>query len=853
MADKIYRLTFQKDDGTEESVEFTAPQGPKGDQGIQGVQGPKGDTGATGAEGPKGDKGDKGDTGATGATGSAGKDGTSVTITNVTESTADGGSNIVTFSNGSTITIKNGTKGSTGSQGAKGDKGDQGIQGPQGDKGDKGDTGSAGKDGSSITVKSVSESSADGGINVVTFSDGKTVTIKNGHKGSKGDPGATPKIGVDYWTAEDQEVISEEANALIVTELAKHGQLKPEFANSVAECTDTSKLYVLPDGYIYAYMEYTGPTFTDVIATSIDANGQPYNGGLGYKIGARLTASGAENAVTGIVTGFIRIPDINNFTISASGKVGSLATYDHIKFYNASFVNVAIDNNDRMDTNVSKYGGTFSAEPAFDGTVNTFTFDYQTFKSKTGYYSGLLISGGATYVRLCFESYDASKFVAAINETIGYGTYHTWRSTGHKFVPSDYEDRIIALEQYSDNHESRISNLEQYGSGSGSGSGSSSTSVDIPTYIAEEADEVLDRLIEKQGNRVFNIIAMSDFHYTNYAGKYGGEVDNNRVTLLSVAKATSYMLDRVHIDAVATLGDNTPFGAVTATEINWGHKWHKEINEILSMTQRPGVVDFRTVGNHDRMGGNDTDGNPTPIMPDGAIYQYIQGYNRQCDYLSAPVGYGYKDFEGYKLRVIVLNTAECEGKGRFAEPHYGYFVGNDQYNWLVEKALDMSGKSDASEWQILILSHHRADDIQVATDGNSWGYNAYILPNILNAYKTGGSYSGAIAEEGISVSCNFAGKNQARLIGQIHGHHHGYQYYNLYLGSTDNSTQTNIMAVGTPTTGFGTTKPDNDGNTYTSVKGTAEETTFCVYAIDLDEHKIYSINYGKGIDREINY
>lgn len=34
---------------------------------------------------------------------------------------------------------------------------------------------------------------------------------------------------------------------------ATANQLVPEFANSIAECTDTSRLYVLPDGYIYAY------------------------------------------------------------------------------------------------------------------------------------------------------------------------------------------------------------------------------------------------------------------------------------------------------------------------------------------------------------------------------------------------------------------------------------------------------------------------------------------------------------------------------------------------------------------------------------------------------------------------
>ena len=37
MPDKIYKLTFLKDDNTEESVEFAAPQGPKGDKGDSGV------------------------------------------------------------------------------------------------------------------------------------------------------------------------------------------------------------------------------------------------------------------------------------------------------------------------------------------------------------------------------------------------------------------------------------------------------------------------------------------------------------------------------------------------------------------------------------------------------------------------------------------------------------------------------------------------------------------------------------------------------------------------------------------------------------------------------------------------
>ena len=94
--------------------------------------------------------------------------GTSITVSNVSESTEDGGNNVVTFSDGKTLTVKNGKTGSTGATGANG---------------------------TSVTVSSVSESTADGGKNIVTFSDGKTLTVKNGSKGSQGEAGATGATG----------------------------------------------------------------------------------------------------------------------------------------------------------------------------------------------------------------------------------------------------------------------------------------------------------------------------------------------------------------------------------------------------------------------------------------------------------------------------------------------------------------------------------------------------------------------------------------------------------------------------------------------------------------------------------
>ena len=120
--------------------------------------------------------------------GADGKDGTSPVVS---VSAIEGGHRItITDTNGTkTVDVLNGTNGQDGNDGK------DGING---------------KDGTSVTVSSVSESTADGGSNVVTFSDGKTLTVKNGKTGaagkdgSNGADGKTPVKGTDYFTAADK-------------------------------------------------------------------------------------------------------------------------------------------------------------------------------------------------------------------------------------------------------------------------------------------------------------------------------------------------------------------------------------------------------------------------------------------------------------------------------------------------------------------------------------------------------------------------------------------------------------------------------------------------------------------------
>lgn len=152
---------------------------------LKGEKGEKGDRGLKGEHGIQGETGPKGEDG---------KDGTSVTITKVTEINVDGGSNVVTFSDGKTLSVKNGSKGSTGANGTNGKDGENG------------------QDGVSPTV-SVNKS---GNVTTIAITDKngtKTATINDGADGANGKDG---KDGKDYvLTENDKTEIANEALSIL--------------------------------------------------------------------------------------------------------------------------------------------------------------------------------------------------------------------------------------------------------------------------------------------------------------------------------------------------------------------------------------------------------------------------------------------------------------------------------------------------------------------------------------------------------------------------------------------------------------------------------------------------------------
>ena len=376
--------------------------------------------GTDGKDGEDGKDGSNGTNGTNGTNGEDGADGRGIksvarTSGNGSAGTTDTYTITYTDNTTSTFSVYNGKNGADGKDGTNGTNG---------------------KDGTSVTVANVSESTASGGSNVVTFSDGKTVTITNGKdgvNGTNGTNGKTPVKGTDYYTDADKA----EFSSYIATELAKRGQLKPEFANSIEECTDTTKMYVLPDGFIYAYAKYevagsTVPNFTNRANTN----------GADWDVNKRYSTSGfADNSGT----------DVSNYIPAVSGDIIRVKGWDvytpaqRFAMFNSSKTRVnAVDGAIIQDS--IKAGGEYGGTEA-DGV---YWFKLIT---NAGGNKGNAFATAFNYVRLVGASLGGnySNVIITVNQPIEYTTTsakveYKWTNTGHAFVPADYEDRIVELE-----------------------------------------------------------------------------------------------------------------------------------------------------------------------------------------------------------------------------------------------------------------------------------------------------------------------------------------------------------------------------------------------------------------------
>ena len=262
--------------------------------------------------------------------------------------------------------------------------------------------------------------------------------------GKDGKDGHTPVKGVDYYTDEEKA----EFVAYLATELAKRGQLKPEFANSVDECTDTSKLYVLPDGFIYAYTlrEVKVGGYTNRVDISSDDFYQNSRINASCAVASASVAGAFVSNIFDCKAGdILRIKGITG-TDSTSATAPAFV----VARLKADGTNLTNANNmaylkQHLGVDQTAPQKCWDAVTTDENGVMTWTYAMNNSGTNFATANG----EGAVKARIAgIATNGIENVVVTVNEEIVEPTVvkqYAWGSTGHAFVPADYEGQIVAL------------------------------------------------------------------------------------------------------------------------------------------------------------------------------------------------------------------------------------------------------------------------------------------------------------------------------------------------------------------------------------------------------------------------
>lgn len=364
----------------------------------------------------------------------------------------------------------------------------------------------------------------------------------------------------------------------------------------------------------------------------------------------------------------------------------------------------------------------------------------------------------------------------------------------------------------------------------------------VPSYHYEEAGRVVKNILEFKAAHPNNFIfgAVSDIHV--YANNDTYEA-NTKKSIRHAAFALETVGAAVGCDFIVNLGDNCWENGIDTDNAYTGAKY--AVNALKPAFDR--LTKYSLVGNHDK--SDDTQKQFSLI---GAVNAFDHYGTTQIR------GFGYKDFEGKKIRVIALNTCD------YLNASGGCALSYEQKDFLM-RALDLSAKSDCADWQIVLLSH-------IPLDWNGGDYNFYAdLQEILTSYESGIS---ARVEVKTSYALNenpatygtysngylvysYGGKNAAKIIANVHGH--------VHTNKVSKIANTGIVRIATvnanPSLNKAESYPDygdysisaEEAAKIVKVAGTAKDTAATFYCIDLDEQTIYAFGYGADIDRAVSY
>ena len=427
---------------------------------------------------------------------------------------------------------------------------------------------------------------------------------------------------------------------------------QPTFVNSIDEMTDTSKIYVMPDGYMWAYMT------KEVVIEAEDLFQDS-----GYQLNYRHSSGGVVEQTGAVCSGFISIADAqaNGYKLRIKGlPIANLAYAtgngcNRIAYYKT---------NGQLDTGrVFHFAypiGSVYLPVELDGDDVLVTLNQQVNGNPIDL-SDISQMKVSLYIG---ESTITDADVANIRMTFGEDGVETqtgWMNTGHAYIPADYEDRIVNLEQRNTqlikdvtDHEKRLDMLEN-----------NTDDVGIPDYWIDELEtkaDAIQQAMESAGRNKSAFLWYTDIHRT--AG-------NSKMSPMLL----NYLYKNTPMNKVNFGGDIIGDPAtLTHNDVISAYEWRAMIKGLPNH--------HSVIGNHDNLhkGRNDSDVSKL-------VYSFLIAPEESTDMVMGGDLYYYIDNPCEKTRYLYLDS------GRKS-------LDDNETKFIID-----SLTSVPDSWHIIVISH----------------------------------------------------------------------------------------------------------------------------------------------------
>lgn len=345
---------------------------------------------------------------------------------------------------------------------------------------------------------------------------------------------------------------------------------------------------------------------------------------------------------------------------------------------------------------------------------------------------------------------------------------------------------------------------------------------------------------EGKGYDRLNLVFMTDSHTDYNYPEASLENFKDTIDFANNSKAK--------IAAVIEGGDVLTYTDSTLTAFK------EKLNAIFGYAKLSELPFIYCKGNHDM---NDYNKTPDKQMTDAdwseVWLNYAEtnyGIVRQTKANGQKSTWHYLDLPDYKVRIVCVDICDADhtitdGNGKVLyEGARGFYVSNEQMNWLASTALNFDDK-DEKDWGVIIVQHWYDPTEQEATTASpAFDSIQPALNSLYVAFKNQSSVNISVNSDfeysSFAVSCNADFTRYAELdakpyfICVLYGHSH----------QDANRTDNGIVAIRTASGHCGFGASDTRIN---RIPATNTQNLFDIVSIDLRTKKIRYFRYGAGV------